>query len=371
VAVIPTAAEPLLSVASLCDKGLAVKFRPPRGGFTVKEGREVLLKGAREGNRFALLAELDEEASGDNAALADDEEPMIETERKSSVENLTHKSEDKMGSSQADSCKTRDDAETERKAAETIRLMHERFCHRSSSALEALVRSGAVLGLPDAMSATSLMRRVLADCKVCAASKITRRPVSGTGDNDSVPFGTRITADIAGPFRLKRHKDGEKLKAIGEAKYFQVLREARGRVLHCDILRHKSDAPQKVKEFVALLERQTGVQVREFHSDGDPVYTGNELAGWLRRKGIEGTTTTRDTPEHNALPERTIRTVKEGMRATLHQSGMPHAFWPFAVKAVAHVLHRTLTGSASLRAKLSNEDKKDEFRTPQEFLEMQ
>jgi hypothetical protein len=54
VAVVPTAAEPLLSVAALCDLGLRVVFLPQQGGVVVFKDGKKIMTGKRVGNRFEL-----------------------------------------------------------------------------------------------------------------------------------------------------------------------------------------------------------------------------------------------------------------------------------------------------------------------------
>jgi hypothetical protein len=54
VAVVPTAAEPLLSVAALCDLGLRVDFLPLKGGVIVLKDGKKIMTGKRVGNRFEL-----------------------------------------------------------------------------------------------------------------------------------------------------------------------------------------------------------------------------------------------------------------------------------------------------------------------------
>ena len=54
------------------------------------------------------------------------------------------------------------------------------------------------------------------------------------------------------------------------------------------------------------------------------------------------TTTTRDTPEHNGMAERSVRSINEMMRALLKNAGLPHAFWPLAAKTAVYILNRSI-----------------------------
>lgn len=334
VAVIPTVTEPLLSVAALNDCGAEVRFKPFNGGVVVERAGEVLLRGERIANRFTIDAEVmvNEAAHEDAAGAA----AQMNSKSQTGYGRNAHTFDEAMGLTT-----TEKDART----TAIILQTHARLGHLSAAGMERLVRAKAVSGLPHDVTAVTAVRRALNTCKVCLSAKMTRKPVTGKGDNDKVQFGTRVVADIAGPLRLKKKK--RQIHAFGKARYFQVLREAKGRVLRVDVLQHKNEAATKVEEFVAWLERTSGVLVKEFHSDGDTVYTGDPLARWLRRRGIKATTTTRDTPEHNALAERTVRTVMEMTRAMHKHAGVPHAFWPLTVKAAEHVLQRTLSSSVA------------------------
>ena len=70
--------------------------------------------------------------------------------------------------------------------------------------------------------------------------------------------------------------------------------------------------------------------VKRWYSDGAP-----ELHSVCRTLGIRHDTSNPHRSETNGLIERTNRTVIEGARCLLYQSGLPYKYWPTAVKCFA------------------------------------
>ena len=302
-AVIPDAAEALLSVAALSDQGARTIFHPYDGGVDVVKDGQVVLHGNRRGNKFELTVGSDQANAVSEAATA------------------------------------------------AIRALHQRLNHLSASMIIKTMKAGLV----NERWSENDVRKALAACEVCALTKMPRKPVTGKGSDDQLEFGDKFCVDIAGPFRLK--SSGKEIHAIGNAKYYLAVKEARSRLLFTPVLGHKNDAPQAAKDCIARLAVMSGRKLKEFHSDGDSVFTSAKFREWCRSNGILATTTTRDTPEHNSVAERSIRTLNEMVRAMHSQSGLPHAFWPLSVKAACYTLNRVIGAGDTERPPIYYADK--------------
>jgi hypothetical protein len=69
------------------------------------------------------------------------------------------------------------------------------------------------------------------------------------------------------------------------------------------ILKYKSEALEKFKEWNALREKESGKQVKRFRTDGGGEYTSKKLTEYLKSEGILKETTTPFTPQSNGVVE--------------------------------------------------------------------
>ncbi|CAI7830626.1 unnamed protein product, partial [Closterium sp. NIES-53] len=85
-----------------------------------------------------------------------------------------------------------------------------------------------------------------------------------------------------------------------------------------------------------------------FHStvgqSSDPVELMHvDLVGPMKRHGIKQQLTTAYTPQSNGVAERANRTIIEGGRKILVDSGLPLRFWPLAIRHATVIKNRVLT----------------------------
>jgi len=75
------------------------------------------------------------------------------------------------------------------------------------------------------------------------------------------------------------------------------------------ILKYKSEALEKFKEWKALREKESGKQVKGFRKGGGGEYTSKKFAEYLKSEGIQKETTTPDTAQSNGVVELANRTM--------------------------------------------------------------
>ncbi|CAI7884648.1 unnamed protein product [Closterium sp. NIES-53] len=68
-----------------------------------------------------------------------------------------------------------------------------------------------------------------------------------------------------------------------------------------------------------------------------------EFRSWLKRHGIKQQLITAYTPQSNGVAERANRTIIEGGRTILVDSGLPLRFWPLAIRHATVIKNRVLT----------------------------
>ena len=111
------------------------------------------------------------------------------------------------------------------------------------------------------------------------------------------------------------------------------------------ILKYKSEALEKFKEWKALREKESGKQVKRFRTDGGGEYTSKKFAEYLKSEGILKETTTPYSPQSNGVVERANRTIMERVRCMLDDAGLSKKYWAFAVSVAVYLKNRTPTRS--------------------------
>jgi transposase InsO family protein len=107
------------------------------------------------------------------------------------------------------------------------------------------------------------------------------------------------------------------------------------------ILKFKSEAIEKFKEWKALREKQSGKQVMRFRTDGGGEYTSKKFAEYLKSEGILKEATTPYTPQSNGVVERVNRTMMERVRCILDHAGLSKTYWAIAVSVAVYLKNRT------------------------------
>jgi len=111
------------------------------------------------------------------------------------------------------------------------------------------------------------------------------------------------------------------------------------------ILKYKSEALERFKEWKALREKESGKQVKRFRTDGGGEYTSKKFAEYLKSEGIIKETTMPYSPQSNGVDVRANRTIMERVRCMLDDAGLSKKYWAFAVSVVVNLKNHTPTRS--------------------------
>jgi len=203
-------------------------------------------------------------------------------------------------------------------------LWHRRLAHVSLKALEIL---------PTITDAPKMTWKC--DRKSCIKCKFARKP-----------FTPNTTSRATEPLQLV-HSDicGSLETAIGGGRYRLLFIDDATRHTDEYILKYKSEALEKFKEWKALREKESGKQVKRFRTDGGGEYTSKKFAEYLKSEGILKETTTPYTPQSNGVVERAHRTIMERVRCMLDDAGLSKKYWAFAVSVAVDLKNRTPTRS--------------------------
>ncbi|CAI7862988.1 unnamed protein product [Closterium sp. NIES-53] len=151
-------------------------------------------------------------------------------------------------------------------------------------------------------------------------------------------MGTKVElvhVDLIGPM---------KVKGDGGAVYSITMVEDYAWLTWSFPLAKKSDAARVIiEEWLPMVERESGKQVKAIRSDRGGEFLGAEFRSWLNRHGIKQQLTTAYTPQSNGVAERANRTIIEGGRMILVDSGLLLQFWPLAIRHATVIKNRVLT----------------------------
>lgn len=208
-----------------------------------------------------------------------------------------------------------------------IHNWHRVFGHRDSNAIKKNMIDGIKL-MPCSCSDA---------CEVCLGAKSTRLPFPGESLNKSKSILEIIHTDVCGPMQTASH---------GGKRYLMTLIDDYSRFTMIAFLNHKSEAEQRVRDYVSAAKNKFGRMSQIIiRSDRGGVYLSNGFKAYLRKQGIEQQLTAPHTPQQNGTAGRKNRTIMEMARCMLQDAGIPNVFWAEAVNAVNYIQNRTLTRS--------------------------
>jgi hypothetical protein len=157
----------------------------------------------------------------------------------------------------------------------SLRDWHERFAHQHSELIVKMADSKAVIGL----NLPSRDREPLEKCHDCIVAKMTRK-VFPDSTSQQLRIGALVVSDVCGPMQVD---------SIGGARYYVCCRDIFSNYRSIYFVKHKSEASDCSRAFIASVHAQTGNLVAIFRTDGGTEYL--KIDPWLKRKGITHQTT--------------------------------------------------------------------------------
>jgi len=207
--------------------------------------------------------------------------------------------------------------------AEKRMLWHGRLAHVDLKALDILPT------ITDAPKMTGKR-----DCESCINCKLVWKPFTPTTSRTTEPLQL-VHSDICGPLET----------AIRGGRYMLLFIDNATRHTYEYILKYKSEALEKFKEWKDLREEESGKQVKRFRTDGGGEYTSKKLAEYLKSEGILKETTTPYTPQSDGVVELANCMIMECVRCMLDDAGLSKKYWEFAVLVAVYLKNCTPTRS--------------------------
>ncbi|KAL4280602.1 hypothetical protein GQ457_03G017070 [Hibiscus cannabinus] len=126
-------------------------------------------------------------------------------------------------------------------------------------------------------------------CESCLLEKMTKAPFSGKGERASDLLGL-IHSDVCGPMNTQ---------ARGGYQYFITFTDDFSRYGYIYLMRHKSEALEKFKEFKNEVQNQHGKSIKALRSDRGGEYLSQDFDKLLKECGIVSQLTPPGTPQWN------------------------------------------------------------------------
>ncbi|CAG7817839.1 unnamed protein product [Allacma fusca] len=175
-------------------------------------------------------------------------------------------------------------------------------------------------------------------CESCELGKSKRKPFPRVTTPNTYKPGESIYADLAGKMSVA---------SIGGSWYFLLLKDHATGYRSVYFLKRKSEAAAHIKSFIAFIENQTGVTVKQFFTDNGTEFINRNLQTFFRENRIQHNTSVRYCPESNGKIEREIGTIKDCARTMLSAAGLPAEFWAEAVGTTVYIHNRVLDSQSS------------------------
>ncbi|KAK8538769.1 hypothetical protein V6N12_034477 [Hibiscus sabdariffa] len=130
------------------------------------------------------------------------------------------------------------------------------------------------------------------------------------------------------------------LAARGGYQYFIMFTDDYSRYGYIYLMRHKSEALEKFKEFKNEVQNQHGKSIKALRSDRGGEYLSQDFDELLKECGIVSQLTPPGTPQWNGVSERRNRTLLDMVRSMMSHTDLPTSFWGYALGTAAFTLNR-------------------------------
>ncbi|KAK9020261.1 hypothetical protein V6N11_054751 [Hibiscus sabdariffa] len=155
---------------------------------------------------------------------------------------------------------------------------------------------------------------------------MTKAPFSGKGERESDLLGL-IHSDVCGPMNTQ---------ARGGFQYFITFTDDFSRYGYIYLMRHKSEALERFKEFQNEVH---GKSIKALRSDRGGEYLSQDFDELLKECGIVSQLTPLGTPQWNGVSERRNRTLLDMVQSMMSHTDLPTSFWGYPLETAAFKLN--------------------------------
>ncbi|KAK2980575.1 hypothetical protein RJ640_017437 [Escallonia rubra] len=133
--------------------------------------------------------------------------------------------------------------------------------------------------------------------------------------------------------------------SLGKNRYFLLFIDDYSRKTWVYFLKQKSEVFSTFKRFKALVEKQSGYQIKAMRSDRGGEFISKEFKAFCEENGIRRPLTIPYSPQQNGVVERKNRSIVNMTKSMLKSKNLPKEFWAKAVDCAVYLSNRSLTRS--------------------------
>lgn len=209
---------------------------------------------------------------------------------------------------------------TQVKENNTLMDWHEKLAHQNLDYCRSILKNNNIKFIDSDDS-----------CVACMEGKCHRLPFPRSLNKTNMCCEI-LHADVCGPMEVS---------SVGGSRYILVIKDDFSKYRKVYFLKHKSEVPERIKQFINYAEIETNSKVKILRTDNGTEFLNKTLESFLSNKGIQHQTTVVYTPEQNGKIEREMRTIIEAARTMLIKSKLDKTLWAEAVNTAVYTLNRT------------------------------
>ena len=209
--------------------------------------------------------------------------------------------------------------------SDPTQLWHRRFAHLNVKGIQELKSSDAVYGL----ETIDLQHQL--DCTPCQMGKIHNSPSTRSVEINTTGPLQLLHMDLWGPSR--------QATVVGNT-YLLTIVDDYSRMCFIYGLKHKNEAMANFSTFLTKWENQLDCRVKRIRTDNGLEFCSATFKEFTDAKGIIHERTNVYSPRMNGVAERLNRTMLEGARTVLLDSGLPKGLWGEIANTVVYCKNR-------------------------------
>lgn len=204
---------------------------------------------------------------------------------------------------------------------------HARLGHANMETIRTMIQNELVTGVPHIDVEDKI-------CGSCLLGKQTRQSFPKATMYRATKVLELIHGDLCGPI-TPTTKAGNK--------YIFVLIDDHSRYMWTVLLKNKSDAFSKFKNFRKLVEHETKKRIQTFRTDRGGEFVSREFNAYCEEAGIKRHLTAPYSPQQNGVVERRNRTLMEMTRSIMKHMSIPNYLWGEATRHSTYLINRMAT----------------------------
>ncbi|KAL0394967.1 UNVERIFIED_CONTAM: hypothetical protein Slati_4462900 [Sesamum latifolium] len=155
----------------------------------------------------------------------------------------------------------------------------------------------------------------------------------------SLVVSNRIRIDLKDCYFVPNVCGPLSIPARGGFSYFITFTDDHSRYGYIYLMRYKSEAFGRFKEYRFEVENQTNRKIKALRSDRGDEYLSGEFIDYLKDNGILSQWTLPGTPQLNGVAERRNRTLLDMVRSMMSFTKLSPSFWSYALETAAKLLN--------------------------------